>query len=361
MESSDLVDTPMVEKSKLDEDTQGKAIDPTHYHGMVGTLMYLIASRPYLTFAVCMCARYQAKPTEKHLYATLIMRVAKILDEVHQETDLLADHQKGRKALQNKRDLPRDIPLDSVVVLRYEKRSKSKNNGKVPTVMELVLEQTQQGTSYEVLVSAEGVKELKRKVKIKGKKKEALLTLRQKPDAGKKDHSESGAIGWCLRTRDGLQTDDSYKYEHCSEKMRKRKGKSWKPDQDQLWRSWPHLEEKHMTWARFGKKRDENTTEVNSDDITMTYQCMKTALESAATSSEVNSDDITTNCDAVMITDSKEAYRTIEGGGGKVNSECVVKNVLMGCGGAFARNVGNKKTVYALRRLEDDKNEDDVV
>ncbi|GKC99277.1 hypothetical protein Tco_1169552 [Tanacetum coccineum] len=47
--------------------------------------------------------------------------------------------------------------------------------------MELVLEQTQQGSSYEVSVSAEGVEELKRKVKIKGEKKEALLTLRQKP------------------------------------------------------------------------------------------------------------------------------------------------------------------------------------
>ncbi|GJS02936.1 hypothetical protein Tco_0319444 [Tanacetum coccineum] len=69
MESSDPVDTHMVEKSKLDEDTQGKAVDPTHYHGMVGTLMYLITSRPYLTFFVCMCARYQAKPTEKHLHA----------------------------------------------------------------------------------------------------------------------------------------------------------------------------------------------------------------------------------------------------------------------------------------------------
>ncbi|GJR39998.1 retrovirus-related pol polyprotein from transposon TNT 1-94 [Tanacetum coccineum] len=44
MESSDPVDTPMVEKSKLDEDTQGKAVDPTHYHGMVGTLMYLTAN-----------------------------------------------------------------------------------------------------------------------------------------------------------------------------------------------------------------------------------------------------------------------------------------------------------------------------
>ncbi|GKC91581.1 hypothetical protein Tco_1152230 [Tanacetum coccineum] len=59
----------MVEKSKLDEDTQGKAVDPTHYRGMVGTLMYLTASRPDLTFVICMCARYQAKPTKKHLHA----------------------------------------------------------------------------------------------------------------------------------------------------------------------------------------------------------------------------------------------------------------------------------------------------
>ncbi|GKA46165.1 hypothetical protein Tco_0738961 [Tanacetum coccineum] len=63
-----------------------------------------------------------------------------------------------------------------------KKRSKSENKGKVPTDMELVLEQTQQGTSYEVSVSTEGVEELKRKFKIKGEKKEALLTLRQKPE-----------------------------------------------------------------------------------------------------------------------------------------------------------------------------------
>ncbi|GKA06148.1 retrovirus-related pol polyprotein from transposon TNT 1-94 [Tanacetum coccineum] len=73
----DPVDTPMVEKSKLDEDPQGKAVDPTHYHRMVGTLMYLTASRPDLTFVVCMCARYQAKPTEKHLHA--VKRIFKYL------------------------------------------------------------------------------------------------------------------------------------------------------------------------------------------------------------------------------------------------------------------------------------------
>nr|GEU41606.1 hypothetical protein [Tanacetum cinerariifolium] len=57
IESSDSMDTPMVEKSKLNEDPQWKAVDPTHYHGMVGTLMYRTTSRPDLTFAVCMCAR----------------------------------------------------------------------------------------------------------------------------------------------------------------------------------------------------------------------------------------------------------------------------------------------------------------
>ncbi|GKC86205.1 putative ribonuclease H-like domain-containing protein [Tanacetum coccineum] len=69
MESCDPVDTPMVEKSKLDEDTQVKAIDPTYYRGMVGTLMYLTSSRSDLVYAVCICARYQARPTEKHLHA----------------------------------------------------------------------------------------------------------------------------------------------------------------------------------------------------------------------------------------------------------------------------------------------------
>nr|GEX66961.1 retrovirus-related Pol polyprotein from transposon TNT 1-94 [Tanacetum cinerariifolium] len=67
-ESCDPVDTPMVEKSKLDEDKEGKAVDPSHYHGMIATLLYLIASRPDLQFAICMCARYQARPTEKHVH-----------------------------------------------------------------------------------------------------------------------------------------------------------------------------------------------------------------------------------------------------------------------------------------------------
>nr|GEX98267.1 retrovirus-related Pol polyprotein from transposon TNT 1-94 [Tanacetum cinerariifolium] len=51
------VDTPMVEKSKLDEDKEGKSVDLSHYHGMIVTLLYLTASRPALQFPICMCAR----------------------------------------------------------------------------------------------------------------------------------------------------------------------------------------------------------------------------------------------------------------------------------------------------------------
>nr|GEW92243.1 hypothetical protein [Tanacetum cinerariifolium] len=69
----DVVEIPMVERSKLDEDPQGTAVDPTRYRRMVSSLMYLTASRPDLVFVVFMRAWYHAKPTEKHL--TAIKRV----------------------------------------------------------------------------------------------------------------------------------------------------------------------------------------------------------------------------------------------------------------------------------------------
>ncbi|GJT86732.1 retrovirus-related pol polyprotein from transposon TNT 1-94 [Tanacetum coccineum] len=69
LHKSDPVDTPMVERTKLDEDLSGIPVDQTQYRSMIGSLMYLIASRPDLVFVVCMCARYQSKPTKKHLEA----------------------------------------------------------------------------------------------------------------------------------------------------------------------------------------------------------------------------------------------------------------------------------------------------
>ncbi|GJR84040.1 retrovirus-related pol polyprotein from transposon TNT 1-94 [Tanacetum coccineum] len=69
LHKSDHVDTPMVERTKLDEDLSGIPVDQTQYRSMIGSLMYLTASRPDLVFVVCMCARYQSKPTKKHLEA----------------------------------------------------------------------------------------------------------------------------------------------------------------------------------------------------------------------------------------------------------------------------------------------------
>ncbi|GKD35429.1 retrovirus-related pol polyprotein from transposon TNT 1-94 [Tanacetum coccineum] len=68
-EKCDVVDIPMVGQSKLDEDPNRTSVDLTRYREMVRSLMYLTTSRPDQVFVVCMCARYQAKPTEKHLTA----------------------------------------------------------------------------------------------------------------------------------------------------------------------------------------------------------------------------------------------------------------------------------------------------
>ncbi|GKA40858.1 retrovirus-related pol polyprotein from transposon TNT 1-94 [Tanacetum coccineum] len=70
MDSCDPVDTPMVDRLKLDEDPLGILVDQTRFRSMVDSLMYLTASRPDLVFAVCMRARYQAslpKSILKHL------------------------------------------------------------------------------------------------------------------------------------------------------------------------------------------------------------------------------------------------------------------------------------------------------
>ncbi|GJT41868.1 retrovirus-related pol polyprotein from transposon TNT 1-94 [Tanacetum coccineum] len=69
MDSCDPIDTPMVDRLKLDEDPLGIPVDQTRFRSMVGSLMYLTASRPDLVFTVYMCARYEASPNKKHLEA----------------------------------------------------------------------------------------------------------------------------------------------------------------------------------------------------------------------------------------------------------------------------------------------------
>nr|GEW03718.1 retrovirus-related Pol polyprotein from transposon TNT 1-94 [Tanacetum cinerariifolium] len=72
MDSCDPVDTPLVDRLKLDEDPLGILVDQTRFRSMVGSLMYLTACRPDLVFVVFMCVRYQALPTKKQLETTAL-------------------------------------------------------------------------------------------------------------------------------------------------------------------------------------------------------------------------------------------------------------------------------------------------
>jgi hypothetical protein len=61
--------TPMGTNGHLDLDTGGKSVDQKVYWSMIGSLLYLCASRPNIMLSVCMCARFQADPKEVYLRA----------------------------------------------------------------------------------------------------------------------------------------------------------------------------------------------------------------------------------------------------------------------------------------------------
>nr|GEW97569.1 retrovirus-related Pol polyprotein from transposon TNT 1-94 [Tanacetum cinerariifolium] len=67
MKKGQSIGTPMATKPKLDADLSGNPVDETDYRSKIGSLMYLTSSRPDIVQTVCYCARYQARPTEKHL------------------------------------------------------------------------------------------------------------------------------------------------------------------------------------------------------------------------------------------------------------------------------------------------------
>ncbi|GJZ92131.1 retrovirus-related pol polyprotein from transposon TNT 1-94 [Tanacetum coccineum] len=66
MDACDSIGTPMATSPKLDVDLSGTPIVQTKYHSMVGSLMYLTASRPDIVFETYFCTRYQARPAKKH-------------------------------------------------------------------------------------------------------------------------------------------------------------------------------------------------------------------------------------------------------------------------------------------------------
>ncbi|KAL8108479.1 hypothetical protein AgCh_024798 [Apium graveolens] len=76
MQDCSTASTHMATATKLDKDT-GKSVDITNYRGMIGSLLYLTASRPDIMYVTCLCARFQADPREPHLLA--VKRIFKYL------------------------------------------------------------------------------------------------------------------------------------------------------------------------------------------------------------------------------------------------------------------------------------------
>lgn len=69
MEESKVIDTPIAVATKLDMDDSGSPINQTMYRGVIGSLLYLTASRPDIVFSVGLCAIFQSNPKESHLKA----------------------------------------------------------------------------------------------------------------------------------------------------------------------------------------------------------------------------------------------------------------------------------------------------
>jgi hypothetical protein len=77
MIDSKAISTPMRTNENFYSDASGNMVDQKLYRSMIGSLLYVIASRLDVMFSVCMCARFQASPRECHLKAT--MRILRYL------------------------------------------------------------------------------------------------------------------------------------------------------------------------------------------------------------------------------------------------------------------------------------------
>ncbi|XP_061362339.1 uncharacterized protein LOC133306075 [Gastrolobium bilobum] len=83
MEASKPHKTPMGIGDRLSEDKEGKSVDEKMYRGMIGSLLYLTASRPDIVFSVGLCARFQSNPKESHLKSVKqILRYLKGFDNL---------------------------------------------------------------------------------------------------------------------------------------------------------------------------------------------------------------------------------------------------------------------------------------
>jgi hypothetical protein len=77
MEDSSTVSTPMVVGCKLSKDDISPDVDQRTYHSMIGSLLYIITSRPDIMQAIGMVGHFQSASKQSHLVA--VKRIFKYL------------------------------------------------------------------------------------------------------------------------------------------------------------------------------------------------------------------------------------------------------------------------------------------
>jgi hypothetical protein len=70
MEDSKAMAMLMSMTTFLDADEEGEHVDQKEYRNMIGSLLYLTATRPDIQFSVCLCSHFQASPRTSHRQAS---------------------------------------------------------------------------------------------------------------------------------------------------------------------------------------------------------------------------------------------------------------------------------------------------
>ncbi|GKD68607.1 hypothetical protein Tco_1322697 [Tanacetum coccineum] len=224
LEDSKPMKTPMSSDTKLTKDEERESVDSTKYQGMIGTMHLGLWYPKWICIETVVYAdsdhagdytalalsttEAEYVSTEKACQQALWMKQALIdydvqLDDVPITCDNKGAIDLNKNPVQHSRtkhikirhhflrdnvqkghiSIEKVPSVDNIADNLTKPLKRESFNDHFVTISALTrTEQTQQDTSHEVTVSIEGVEELKRKVKIKGEKKEALLTLRQKLD-----------------------------------------------------------------------------------------------------------------------------------------------------------------------------------
>nr|GEY45335.1 hypothetical protein [Tanacetum cinerariifolium] len=170
------IGTPMATKPKLDADLSGNPVDQIDYRSKIRSLMYLTSSRPNIVKAYPKGFSFDLTAFSDADHTGCINSRKSTSGGIQFLGDKLVSWILKKQNCTAMSSAEIEYVALSARFLRYDGDECDK--GRMPTKIELMLEQSQQGVSNDVLVSIEGVEELKRNVWIKGENKAALPTLK---------------------------------------------------------------------------------------------------------------------------------------------------------------------------------------